>query len=193
MATPSRSPAARARSGGNRPAANSGNNSQFLVLGGVAVLVVIVLVVTMGGESQQVSKSPGSNVPAAPAQAATPSAPPPKAVSSSAKAGKTPTKPAPTLTAAMLQEARDLEAKMKAFYNEGSTARTAGDNLKAREKQASAKEVYDQIEKLLTPALAWQEEAELNDWAQPAEFVELTKLWSSIAKLSKMVRMGGGK
>lgn len=195
MATPSRSASSRARSGaGSRPATSGGGDSQFIVLGGIAVLVVIVLVVMMGGGDSKsgTGRGPGNDVPAAP-EAKTPSTPTPAPVSSSAKSGKTPAKPAPALTAAMLAEARALEAKMKDFYNEGSAARTAGDNQKAREKQASAKEVYDQIEKLLMPALLWQEDADLNDWAQPAEFVELGKLWGSIAKLNKMVRMGGGK
>jgi hypothetical protein len=158
---------------------------------GVAVLIGVLVMMSDGGNkaSSEDSRKPAPTNPVS-VPAAAPAAAP---VNSSAKSGKTPAEPPPTLTAAMLGQARELEAKMKAYYNEGSSARTSGDNAAAREKQALAKQTYDEIEKLLQPALLWQEKADLNDWAQPAEFVELAKFFNGVASLNKRVRMGGGK
>lgn len=194
MAAPSRSSSSRGRSGGSSRSSSSsgGGNQQVMVLGGIGVAVVVVVLIMMGGGDKGPGKSGGSTptpVAAKPDPTPKPAATP---VSSSAKAGKTPTKPAPVLTADTLQKARDLETKMKGFYNEGSVARTAGDNAKAREKQALAKGVLEEIDKLLETPLLWQEEAEMGDWAQPAEYIELAKVHGSIMKLAKMVRMGGG-
>lgn len=195
MAAPSRSSSSRGRSGGSSRSSSSsgGGNQQVMVLGGIGVAVVVVVLIMMSGGGGKGGASTGGTTPtpvaakpeAAPKPAATP-------VASAPKAGKTPLKPAPVLTAETLQQVRDLETKMKGFYNEGSAARTAGDNAKAREKQGLAKGVLGEIDKLLQAQLLWQEEAQMGDWAQPAEYIELEKVYGSVMKLAKMVRMGGG-
>lgn len=189
MATPSRSSSSRGRASA-RSSSSSGGNQQVMVLGGIAVVVVIVLFVMMSGGDKPADK-PGntSQTPAVASPAPAPAA----GVSSSAKAGKAPAKPAPALTADTLGKVRSEYDKMKAYYNEGSTARTAGDNAKAREQQALAKGVLDRIDAMIEPPLRWQEEADMEGWAQPAEYVELAKLYNDVMTLAKKVRMGGGK
>lgn len=193
MAAPSRSSSSRRSGGSSRSSSSSGGgNQQVMVLGGIGVAVVVVVLIMMSGGDKGAGKSGGTTptpVAAKPDPTPKPAATP---VASAPKAGKTPLKPAPALTAETLQQARDLETKMKGFYNEGSAARTAGDNAKAREKQGLAKGVLGEIDKLLQAQLLWQEEAQMGDWAQPAEYIELEKVYGSIMKLAKMVRMGGG-
>jgi predicted metalloprotease len=189
MASPSRSSSSRGRASA-RSSSSSGGNQQVMVLGAIAVVVVIVVFVMMSGGGKPADKpAAGGQTPAAAAPKSTPA----PAVSSSAKSGKTPAKPAPALTAETLEKVRSEYAKMKTYYNEGSTARTAGDNQKAREQQALAKTVLDGIDAMIEPPLRWQEEAEMEGWAQPAEYVELAKLYNDVMTLAKKVRMGGGK
>jgi hypothetical protein len=123
--------------------------------------------------------------PSQPAQAPT--------ISASAKAGKTPAKPAPALSADTLAQVVTLYNQMGTHYNAGVTARTAGDNAKAREHQGKAVDVLQQIDKLLEAPLLWQEEAEMEGWAQPAEYVQMAKEYGKVMSLAKSVRMGGGK
>ena len=44
---------------------------------------------------------------------------------------------------------------------------------------------------MLSDQLEWQEEAEMEGWAQPASYGALEKLWGSIASLDKKARMVG--
>jgi hypothetical protein len=164
-----------------------------LVLGGVGLVVVVVVLVMMnsgggGGGAQQ---------PAAPPQA--PGAAPasqPKAAPvqlAAAKAGKAPARPAPPLTQAMLDQVRSLTASASALYNDGVKARSAGDNAAARERQAAAKDTLDQLQTLLQAPLLWQEEAQMEGWAQPAEYITLEREYGAAMTLTKKIRMGGGK
>lgn len=164
-----------------------------MIVGGAVLLVVIVLLVIMNrsGSGEATDKD-------APAKASSPDAgkstPAPAPVQlGSAKSGKTPAKPAPALTTATLGKVDELYAQMKAYYNEGSKARQAGDNATAREHQAKAVDVLDQIDNLIEAPLLWQEEAEMKGWAQSAEYVQLAKTYGLVMKLAKQVRMGGGK
>jgi len=159
-----------------------------MVLGAIAVVVVVVLIVMMKGgtkDSGGTNDKPQTPTPAAPKPA-------PAAPSSAAKPGKTPAKPAPTLTAETLQQCRDQQAKAQALYNEGSKARTAGDNATARDKMSQAKVIIDQINQTLAVPMLWQEEAQMGDWTQSGEYIDLEKFVTALASLEKMVRMGGG-
>lgn len=194
MASPTRSSSSRGRPAASRSSSGSGgNNQQMLILGGIAVAVVVVVFFMMSGGGNGKTGTPTPAAPAAkPAEASKPPAAP-AAVSSSAKDGKTPAKAAPALTADTLGQVRAKYEAMKGFYNEGSKARTDGDNATARDKQAKAKDVLDEIDAMLKAPLLWQEEAEMEGWSQPAEYVEMAKLYGDVMSLAKKVRMGGGK
>ena len=189
----SRTGASSGSSSGRRPARSPspGSNSMPLILGGVGVLVVVVVLVMMNsgnGGSQAAAGSPKPD--AAQPAAAAKSAPVSLAA---AKAGKSPATPPPSLTQETLAQVSELNRQMKALYNEGVTARKDGDNQKARDKQAQAKDVLEQIDRLLQPALLWQEKAQEGDWSQPAEYVTLERIYGDVMKLANMVRKGGGK
>jgi len=162
-----------------------------MILGGVGLLVVVVVLVMMnsGGGDQNTAET-------APKPAATQPASTPKTTvavpTGSARAGKTPTRPAPALTAQMLQQSAELLAEAKALCNDGITARTAGDNQGARDKQSQAKDKIDAAKQLMTVPLGWQEEADLEGWAMPAEYGALEKLYGQLSSLEKRVRMSGG-
>lgn len=162
-----------------------------LVLGGVGLLVVIVLVVMM---NRGVDKP--ADTPKTPPVVEAPKAPHVPAASSvkvgAAKAGKTPAKPAPALTPEMLSKAAGLLDAGKALCNDGVKARSAGDNQGAREKQSAAKDKIDAAKQSLQAQALWQEEADLGDWAQPAEYSALGALWNELSALEKKVRMNGG-
>lgn len=165
-----------------------------MLLGGIGLLVVVVLIIISsqgGGESGGGKDGPAKAATPDIGKTQTPAKPPVQL--GAATSGKTPGRAAPALTTEMLGKVTDLKQQMEAHYNDGSKARTAGDNAAAREHQAKAKDMLDQIDKLIEPQLLWQEEAEMGGWAQPAEYVALAKLYGSVSKLAKMVRMGGGK
>lgn len=184
----SRTPA-RSRSR-ERSRSSSGSSAQPFVLGGVGLAVVIVLVVMMQSGGTGTARPAGGGAPANSAASAS-AAPIPVKLEAS-KSGSAPKRPAPPLSEATLQQARDLLTAAKGYCNEGITARTAGDNTKARERQSLAKDKIDELKKLVAAQSLWQEEAQLGDWAQPAEYVTLEKLLGELGPLEKRVRMGGG-
>ncbi|MBX3462573.1 MAG: hypothetical protein KF830_05350 [Planctomycetes bacterium] len=164
-----------------------------LVLVGIgAVVVVVVLVLWNSGGGSAADGTP--TTPAAANAPATPSAAKPLATAptGTAKAGKTPERPAPPLTADTLNQAARMLEEAKTLCNDGVQARTAGDNRLARERQSLAKDKIDAIKQLIAAPLTWQEEADLGGWAMPAEYGALEKLYGQISTLENRVRKSGG-
>ena len=184
----------RGRTGGRAPLPSRSapkSNPMPLILGGVGLLVVVVLLVVMnqGGGNKAATPAPKPAAPAAkPAHVPAPTAVAPGA----AKAGKTPGRPAPPLTQDVMQKAAGLIDEAKVLFNDGVKLRTAGDNTGARAKQSSAKDKLDEAKAMLALPLRWQEEADLDDWAMPAEYAALGKLYGDLSSLEKKVRMSGG-
>ncbi len=176
----------------SRASASSSSNTTAFAIGGIGVAVVGLLVVVFANRGNDAEA--GGNQPVNPPPFATPAVTPTPApaVSESSRAGKTPTKAAPALTAETLQQARTLLGEAKALCNEGVTARTAGNNQEARTKQSAAKDKIDALKAMVAVPALWQEEAQLSDWAQPAEYVALEKLYAEVSKIEKQIRMGGG-
>ena len=52
--------------------------------------------------------------------------------------------------------------------------------------------VLDQWLALVQPSLLWQEEAQMESWSQPAEYIALEKLYGDFQSLNNMVRKAGG-
>ncbi|MEY3161929.1 MAG: hypothetical protein RIT25_1920 [Planctomycetota bacterium] len=183
-------------SGGSRSrsrsasSASSSSSSQTLILVVGAAAVVVFLLVMSGNKSPE----SGTKTPAASAPAVAPAAPAPAASvpSGSAKAGKTPARPAPPLGQETLAKLSQLEAQATQLFNESVNLRNGGDAMKAREAAGRAKDVLDQWNSLVEPNLLWQEEAQLGDWAQPAEYIQLEKLFGAYQTLNNKVRKQGG-
>ena len=93
----------------------------------------------------------------------------------------------------MLQKANALVDEAKALNNEGTRLRNAGENRAARAKQSEAKRKIDAALASIDAPSVWQEEADMEGWAMPAEYVTLGNLYVRIAKYQKLIRMGGGK
>ena len=66
-------------------------------------------------------------------------------------------------------------------------------NKEMEADMAAAKRKIDEAKLLLAAPSAWQEEADLEGWAMPAEYVTLANLYVRIAKYQKRIRMAGGK
>lgn len=167
-----------------------------MLFGGIGVAVVVILIVVMGGgggdkDKANAGTTPGAGTPAASAAAAPKPAPAPP-VAETAKAGKPPKKPAPPLSAETLQKARELLAAATALSNEGTKARTAGNNEEARKKQSEASDKVEALKALTKVNWDWQELAEMEEWALPAEYVALGNLYTSVGKLENQIRKGGG-
>ena len=161
-----------------------------LILAGAAVLVVVVFLVLRksGSESADQGGDQQTNESTRPATTPqTSSSTPP------ASSGKTPDRPAPELTADTVAKVMVLMREAKSLNNEGVVARNAGENMVARSKQSEAKKKIDQLKLLIEKQSEWQEEAEMEEWAQPGSYVKLTKIWGDIALLQKRIRMAGGR
>ena len=163
----------------------------IIIAAGAAVLVIALLIANSGGGDGE-GDGDGGQTPAAQTPKNTPKPTPSSLGRSSAQAGKTPDRPAPELPQATLDKANGMLAEAKALYNEGVKLRNAQQVPQARAKQSEAAVKIEQITTLLDGPLTWQEEAEMDDWAQPAEYVTLARLYGKVSKLEKRVRMAGG-
>jgi hypothetical protein len=165
-----------------------------MVFGGIGVAIagsLLTVFITTRDKKDKATET--QSPPAAEAKAApAPHVPSTPLSLAGAKAGKTPSKAAPSLTQDTLTKVRDLLDEAKKLSNEGVTARNAGDNQKARDLQSAAKDKLETLQKMIQAPLLWQEEAQMGDWAQPAEYVTLENLYAEVGKLEKRVRMGGG-
>ncbi len=183
----------RPRTGGRAPLpvrSAPKSNPMPLILGGVGLLVVVILLVVMsqGGKKPAAAPTPTPAAQPKPAHQAAPT----QVAAGAAKAGKTPTKPAPALTQETMQKAATLLDAANALFNEGVKLRTGGDNTGARAKQSEAKDKIDEIKTLLAAPLRWQEDADLEDWAMPAIYASLGTFYGKVSSLEKKVRMSGG-
>ncbi len=179
------------RSRARSSSSSSSSSAQTLVLVVGAIAVVVLLLVMSGGGSNKPAASGSSTSTPAAAPAASPTA----VVSvpaGSAKAGKTPDRPAPALTQDTLGKLAQLQAQATELFNESVNLRNGGDNMKAREAAGRAKDVLDQWNQLVEPNLLWQEEAQLGEWSQPAEYIQLEKLFGAYQTLNNKVRKQGG-
>jgi hypothetical protein len=160
---------------------------------GVAIAASLFVVLSRGGNQDTKAGSQTT-----PPPASTPAKTPAPAPSSSlpmaaAKAGKTPTTPPPALTQATLQELESMLAQIKTLRNESVTARQgSGDNQTARAKMSEAYKILEQWQQKVEAPLRWQENAQMEDWAQPGEYVTLEKLYATYQRLNNEVRKGGG-
>lgn len=194
--------ASRSSSGGragsssrSRPSRESSapNKIPIFVGSGVAIAASLFVVLSRSGNKDTKSGSQ-TNPPAASTPAKTPgSAPSSSLPASAAKAGKTPSTPAPALTQGTLQELEAMLAQVKNLRNESVTARQgSGDNQTARAKMSEAYKILEQWQAKVDAQLRWQENAQMEDWAQPGEYVTLEKLYATYQRLNNEVRKGGG-
>lgn len=192
----SRSAPVRRRTGASTGRSSASAPKPALLLAGAGVVVVVLVVALSnrgGGQAANAGQSPPSTGRGTAPAAAAPAPAPAKVALAGAKAGKPPQKPAPPLTAATLQELQDLLDRIKALRNEAVTARTGNADVQlARAKMGDAKVLLDQWEAKIVEPLRWQEDAQMEDWAQPAEYVTLETLYATFSRLDNEVRKGGG-
>lgn len=157
-----------------------------MMIGGIAagVAVLAALFFAFGGTGGNNKKTTDpSNTPAnkssEPSKAAAP-----KLDGGKAKAGKTPDRPAPAIDADKMAKAEKLFEEATAEWNEAQKQRKAG--RPKTEWKPNLDRAWDKLEEqraLLEDYSDWYEEADLGDWAIPAEYEALTKrqhVWGKV-------------
>jgi len=183
--TPSR------RRAGGRSSSSQNSNQMPMILGGLGVVVLIIILVMAnkgGGEEENDSDSQLTNQPAKQSKPAKTNL-----RMSEAVGGKTPDRPAPLLTQETLTKITELLAEAKAISNEGIKLTKSGSNPEGAAKQSEAKVKIDQLKAMIEEQSLWQEEADMGDWAQPAEYITLARIYATISRTQKTIRMNGGK
>jgi hypothetical protein len=173
-------------------ASGSSSSQQYVLIGGIGVAVLVLVFVLAGGGTSQPAQAAGApaRTKAAPAPAAAEAPPAPAAPGK----GRTPDKPAPPLSDETLAQLGRTCELARTLYNQSVTARAEGDVAAARSAAGEAAKVLEQWKALVRPNLAWQEDAQMGSWSQPAEYLRLERLYQQQAELTNKVRraMGGG-
>jgi hypothetical protein len=183
----------RRRAGGRSSSRRQQNNQMPMIIGGAGLLVLIIILVMVksrgGGDD---ADDTGANAPAN--QPATqPEKPRSNVAVSGGLPGKSPDRPAPTLTQDTLNKMSDLLAEAKSISNSGFALLKEGKNFEARTRQSEAKVKIDEIKALIEEPTLWYEEADMDDWSIPAEYVAMNKLYGKLSTLLKTIRMQGGR
>ncbi len=181
---------------GRRPAATPPSNTPIimgLAAGGLALVIILVMMTWSGGNSEAANTGDGEKQKPAPAKAQQPEAPKkttqsPSNSSYAARPGKTPGRPAPPIPASVIERTEQLFADAKAKWNEGQRARKSGDTATYTKAIKEAYESIQGINKALDPYSTWYEEADLEGWAMPGEYVGLSKKFNKYDKLAAMVQ-----
>ncbi len=188
----SRTPTRR-RAGGRSSSRRQQNNQMPMIIGGAGLLVLILILVMFnsrggGGDADDT----GANAPAK-QPANQPEKPRSNVAVSGGLPGKSPDRPAPTLTQDTLNKMSDLLAEAKSISNSGFALLKEGKNIEARTRQSEAKVKIDEIKALIEEPTLWYEEADMGDWSIPAEYVAMNKLYGKLSTLLKTIRMQGGR
>ena len=179
------------RRASGRSSSRNNSNQMPMVFGGLGVVVLIIIIAMAnrgGGEVDADTDNESTKQPEKQSETRKP-----RVQLSDAQRGKTPDRPAPPLTQETLSAVSKLLAEAKALSDEGIKMRLGGDNRGCRAKQSQAKVKIDQLKSMIETQSLWQEEADMGDWAQPAEYVTLANIYIKIGRTQKTIRMQGGK
>jgi len=103
--------------------------------------------------------------------------------SGSAVAGKPPKRPAPTLDLAVFQKTDAWYHEADTKYTEGQAAKNKSDSTTYQKRVNESFALIEKIDKELEPYMTWQEEADFNSWAMPAEYSVLLRKLGSYSQL----------
>ena len=166
------------------------------VVGGV-ITVMLLAWLAMGGDGEG-DNGGQPQQPAAPSNQAP--TPPPTPTDNTArdllaggtaKEGKPPTRPAPAITEAMVNEWSRLYQESKNHYNNYQREHAAGNREAKLREAALAKDKLDAAKAALDEPMLWWDEAILEDWAMPAEYAALEPIHKKWSTLNKKIRMTG--
>lgn len=158
-----------------RRASSSSQGNQAAIIGGVAgvaLVVVLVFVLSRGGSDAAAATSTppaaGGAPPAADARGTR--AEDPDLSGGTERAGKTPDRPAPSIAAADMQRAEEHYRAAVEKWNDSQRSRNAGDQTAYAQALDDAFEELQKQREALRTYTDWFEEADLGDWAMPAEY-----------------------
>jgi hypothetical protein len=152
---------------------------------GVALVVVLALAaVRFSGSGGDVTAKVGLETPSPPAAVSARVAEPLPA----AKAGKTPTTPAPELPAEVVTKADAFYLKAKKMDEDGRRAQAAGDNKLFNKLMNDSWDTLELLLGSMETHTDWLEEADLEGWRLPPAYVTLQKRLGIYFKLRGRVR-----
>lgn len=155
---------------------------------GVALVVVLAMAAVMfsefGGDEGDVTAKAGSKTTSPPAAVSARVAEPLPA----AKAGKTPTTPAPALSPEALTKADAYYRKAKKMDEDGRRAQAAGDSKLFNKLMNDSWDTLELMLGSIETYTDWLEEADLEDWRLPPAYVRLQKRLGIYDKLRGRVR-----
>jgi hypothetical protein len=162
-----------------------------LIAVSVAALLVVVLIFALatggGGSGTEAAESPRGDAtgvePSVPA-----SAPAAGLTGGTPREGETPERSAPPIQEADLARAQQHYENAKQKWNEGQRARSSGDH---ETYVTATKEAFEEMEKqrdALRPYTDWYEEADLGDWAMPAEYGALQRRLDTYDRLYQRIK-----
>lgn len=146
----------------------------MILAGAIIVLVAAYVGFNSGGGGDP---TPPAEQPKAAQPAAKQEAPKPKPVveAGSAKAGKPPKRPAPAIDERVYEKTDAWYDQARKLFEDGQKLRDKGDSNAFQKKMHEAWDIMEQIPPALDSYTTWEEEANMGNWAVPAEYDALRK------------------
>lgn len=180
-----RSGGARSRRPARRSSQSSTKNTGIIIAAGVGVVAVLIGIATIGGNNDK-PQQPAANKPAGEVSEKEPDPHPrrdePRAA---ARSGTTPDRPAPPIPPGVFGKSDELYAKAKRQHDDARRAQSTGDNAKFNKLINDSWDTFTEIESVLETYTGWFEEADLDGWRLPSDYVSLQR------RLEKYDRLKG--
>jgi hypothetical protein len=147
----------------------------LIVAGAIIVLVAAYIAFTSGGGGGESTAAANQTKP--PAPVVKQEAPKPKSTAElgTAKAGKTPKRPAPAIDTKVYEKTDGWYDQSRKLFEDGQKLRDKGDSAAFQKKMHEAWDLMELIGPALETYTTWEEEANMADWAVPAEYDALRK------------------
>lgn len=188
---------ARSGSARRRAASSSASNQTPMILVGVGVVVVIAIFVISGGggDDDKGGKSKADKGGAKTTSSNTgtqDTSPAPSSNGIAAQPGKTPDRKAPTIDRRWFGTVNEAYEQAKELSNEGKKAQAAGDPSTMQAKFVEAKRILRAgLETIPQGVWDWDDEAQIEGWARPSEYVELSRWYAKWSKLDQQLHRLG--
>jgi hypothetical protein len=184
----------RSSGGASRRRAGESNGNPALiagvVFGGLALVLVIAWAAMASGSKAPSGKS-GSQTSTktddTTTNQSTATAPQPLPASAP-RAGKTPDRPAPPLTAELFAELDAHYEVAKNHWNDALRAKNVGDHGTFADEAHAGWDAIEKLENAMSDQTYWLEEADLSGWELPGSYVTLQEKLATFDKLRQRIK-----
>lgn len=143
---------------------------------------------TMGGDNDKPQRPAANRLAANVSEKETDRQPRRDEPRATARSGKTPDRPAPAIPESVLTKWDELYVKAKRLHDDARRAQSSGDGAEFNKLINDSWDVFVEIESVLETYIDWYQEADLDGWRMPNDYVRLQRRMDKYDPLKARVK-----